>query len=351
MKSVENFFVNPARQIGKDVRSQLPVERSFSVGDIYCKYFFFDFARPLVVTFANAGFITPKKSVNDQGYSPWGFDFVKRLNCNVLAFSCIDEPSWYRGRDFQRFIQDVSSHLKVFPCRLGYAGSMGGYAVGAFASVMGLDRVLLLSPITTLSASILPSESEHRKSKSLDWAGDFADGADFDSVGYVVYDNLLRRDTLHANRYKNLKHLRVPGLGHGMPAHVHSMGMLKKLVVDFVGNSVDEVWFRRCARRRKFKLRYFNELLQREELLTPGRIKVLKKYRRAVLAYRGEGAFGDNFINALRMAAERIEAEDLELSYRLLAGASVLRPEGARIKKKLKQYKAELEKDAVVQGS
>lgn len=334
--------MNPIKQFGVDVKSKFPVERRLVIGDVYCKYFFFDCSRPLVVAFGNAGTVTSKSNITDDRYSPWGFDISKSLDCNVLAFSCIEDTSWYRGRELHSFIEGISGFLLSFPFRLGYGGSMGGFAVGAFASVLRLDRVLLLTPITTLSASIMPSESGHRKSKSLNWSGGYADGADFNAGGYVVYDNLLRRDTLHAKRYRNLKHLRAPGLGHGLAPRLQAIGMLKRLVTDFINNNVDEVWFRKSARNRRFLPRYYNELLQRKDLLTPRRVAVLKRYRRAALAYQGEDAFGDGFVAALREAAVKIEGDNLELSHKLLAGASILRPDGPWIKNKLKEYEKKL---------
>ncbi|WP_445363123.1 hypothetical protein ACJJIQ_22935 [Microbulbifer sp. ANSA003] len=330
------------KQFEIDVKSKFPVENGFVVGDVYCKYFFFDYSRPLVIAFANAASLTSNNNLNNENYSPWGFNFLKGLDCNVLAFSCIEDASWYRGHKLHEFIQGISNFLLPFSLRLGYGGSMGGFAVGAFASVLRVDRVLLITPITTLSVSIVPSESGHGKSRSLNWSGAYSDGAEFNAGGYVVYDNLLRRDALHASRYRNLKHLRVPGLGHGLAPWLQAMGMLRKLVNDFISDSVDELWFRKCARNRRLLPRYYNELLLRKDLLSPGKVAVLKRYRRAALAYQGEDTFGDDFIAALREAAVKIESENLELSYKLLAGASVLRPEGPWIKKKLKEYEEKL---------
>lgn len=126
------------------------VDKNFIIDDIYCKYYLFDVTKPLVITFGSANSYVSMSQINDD-ISPWGFDFVKKEKLNVISFTCIDSNCWYRSQKFYNFLKLFSQQLDVFPERLGYSGSMGGYGVSTFANVLKMDKILLFNPISTLN--------------------------------------------------------------------------------------------------------------------------------------------------------------------------------------------------------
>ena len=52
----------------------VPVKGSFSVGGVYCKYFFLDKEKPLIFAFSNMGELSTKKNAKDKKYNPWGLN-------------------------------------------------------------------------------------------------------------------------------------------------------------------------------------------------------------------------------------------------------------------------------------
>ena len=132
---------------GESEDMQFPFMGSGFIDDVYLKYSFHDVNAPLVITFSNAGEVTSLDDLQSDNYSPWGFDFVKSYNVNVLSFSSIGKANWYRSAEFHSFIKSLSKQLKVFNEKLGYGGSMGGFAVSVFSNCLGINRQLLMNPI------------------------------------------------------------------------------------------------------------------------------------------------------------------------------------------------------------
>jgi len=141
---------------GLDDDISLPFTGSGVIDDVYLKYFFYDVNAPLVITFSNAGEVTTHANLKSKSYSPWGFDFVKSYNVNVLSFSSIVKANWYRSHEVHDFIKLLSKKLSIFNEKLGYGGSMGGFAVSAFSNCLGINRQLLMNPISSLSTELTP---------------------------------------------------------------------------------------------------------------------------------------------------------------------------------------------------
>jgi len=245
------------------------------VDSIVYKYFIVDKYSPIVITFSPANIVVNKK--ND---SPWAFDFLKNRGFNVFSFSCSTEKNWYRSKALIKFLKKISLNLKEFPERLGYGSSMGGYAVSAFSEILGLDRLLLINPISTLNRQVVPFETRFRTfANNLDWEFECFDGAETQASGYVIYDPIYSLDKKHAERYKNLVRLRFPGVGHNMPKHLQDLRLLSDIVLSFIDNSVDVHDFFKKIRARRELPRYFQWLCSEENKhLTEKRKIVLEKY-------------------------------------------------------------------------
>lgn len=310
------------------------------------KYFIHDTSRPLVVTFANLGALASKNDIVN-GTSPWGFDFVKSIGLNVLAFASCRPQNWYRSIDFFEFINRISDALPVFSERLGYGGSMGGYGVSAYANLLKLDRVLLFNPISTLNESLAPWETRFAGGRQLDWESGAFDGAQISCPGYIVYDPLFNLDRLHALRYSsNITHLKVFGVGHAIPKHLRDMGVLKNLVTGFFSNDIDVSLAQREFRRRRTIIRNYNWLLSPEnQRLTPKRIQIIGDARNRFLRKQKAISVDQTLINSdvtlLRDSAIALEKIDLQKSYKLMKLAAEFR-KGPFIKEKLKEYEQRL---------
>lgn len=323
------------------------------LGSVYYKYYFYDISSPLVVTFAPGGGL--KKTSVDAGEDPWGFRFIKRNNYNVLSFCSIEGKSnYYRDYNFISALDEVSNGLPEFLERIGYGGSMGGYGVSAFANVLGLERMLLINPISTRRLDIATWDYEAGRSLhtfGYDWDGPYADGADADASGFVVYDPLYDLDRKHAVRFKNLRPLKVHGVGHGVPNHLQAMNMLSWIVIAFIENKLSEKDFYHRVRARRLIKRYYDWLLSpQNKHLTAQRAHIINRHKLIMIkkvAHKEEGwEKYTNFyrepklreLNKIRDMAIMLEGIDIKLSYDLMSLALKHRPSGPFLRKKIQEY-------------
>lgn len=317
------------------------IEGHFILGEVYCKYFLFDVNKPLIFTYSNAGNCTPKNKINDISYSPWGFNFVKKNNYNVISFSPIGGPNWFRDSLFNSKLTHLAEILDIFKIKLGYGGSMGGYAAGAHANLFNFERVLLLNPISTINQELAPWENRFKYAREFNWSSDYHDGADFICPGYIVYDPLLKADSQHAKRYDDINHLRLYGVGHNMPDHLLELNMLKKLFHDFLNDSIDTAWFYKSARARKNYSKHYHWLAGNENSFrTPKRLNVIRMHQHSIIGYR-QGENDQEYIDMLMESAKLLESIDIPLTIKLLKKIKEFRPAHPYVKKKLKEISSQ----------
>lgn len=268
--SINDFLIN--QEIG---------ESSFSVGGVCGRLTVYSYEKPLVITFSNAGETVSKKQWLLNEDNIWGYNYIKGMKLNVLSFSCLDKANWYRDATFHDFLVDLSDCLKYFPARLGYGGSMGGYAVSAFSNCLGIERLLLLNPVSTLNKELVPFEKRFLDAQDLEWDSRFKDGAETNSTGFVIYDPIFDLDAKHAKRYTALDHYCLPGVGHQMPIHLKKLNMLKLCFEAFYKNESFETFFYNKARDRRGYDRYFKWMLSgaNKHLTTKRRLVIQKHYR------------------------------------------------------------------------
>ncbi len=318
---------------------------------LYMQYYIIDKSLPIVVTFAPMGTQIKKEDIQKGVAETWGFEFIKSQGLNVISFGWTGKNTWYRDGSIEEFMKSLSMELDKFPERLGYGGSMGGYAVSAYSNILNLDRILIINPISTLNKSLVPWETRFRgAANSIDWeSGDAYDGARAVSSGYVIYDPLFDLDKKHADRYQNLTKLKVPGVGHHMPLHLKNMQMIKWVFSCFIDNSLKKRDFYKKARKRRELQRYYNWLLSDENKhLTSKRTKTIEAYREkyfpTIRSNTNKNLFFSNYhINIIRNSAIVLEDIDIHKAYALMQVAYKLRPSGEFIKKKINEYKIKLD--------
>jgi hypothetical protein len=369
-----------------DSNENWPILIQGVAGSVFYKLYIHDATLPILITFGSMGMIVTKGQAQAQNFSPWGFDFAVKLGLNVLSFSSYEQTKWYRCPIFHKWLEANNHLFKVFPERLGYGASMGGYAASAFSNVLNIDRLLLLNPISTLNEDAVPWEVRPFQNAALhDWKGKYFDGADTKSEGWVVYDPIYNLDRSHAKRYPRFKKIVFPGVGHQIPKHLNHLGLLKSLIKDFIYNKFASNDFYKLLRKRRQYVNYYKWLESAQNShKTEKRLTVIEKYRRLLIqdSYYSEESSGELIdeilsialeienvdldtytvleafaqkveklgkaalvktdVEFLKMAALKFEKEDIFISLKLMRLAALLRPNGPFIVKKVKQYESKI---------
>lgn len=269
---------------------------TFIIDDVYCKYYLDDLSKPIVITFHGL-ILRPltHQEAGDKLFSPWGYEYVKKLGLNVISFAPVESTNWYRSPEFHDFLGDLGNMLQSYEKVLGYGGSMGGYGVSAFADVLHMTNILLLAPISTLNRQLAPFETRFYKYRKYNWADSFHDGAATNCKGYILYDPIYDLDRSHAVRYKNLTELKVPGMGHSTPEFFNAFGILKWISESFLlKGTIDKESFYKLVRHRREILSYYNWLLSDQNThLTEKRKEVITKYKNAFIGSDKEKIFNE----------------------------------------------------------
>jgi hypothetical protein len=244
-------------------QAKLPTSGGDLLGDVYVKYHFVDLNKPLLFTFSPAGTDVQERDLNED-FAPWGYHLAQKQNVNIIAFQHLGKSNWFRNRNLIFFIEQLAPLLSPFKTKLGYGLSRGGFAVGAFAKLLKLDKVLFFHPVSTKNKLLAPwdDRSSTEIAQQYDWQGDYHDLDLGDAEGYIIYDPTNRIDRQHAKRYKQLTHLRVFGMGHGTHAtYLNKFGFYKQVAVDFIRDQqIDIAQFRLQTKTLRLKEDYYKKL-------------------------------------------------------------------------------------------
>ncbi|MDL4862170.1 hypothetical protein NPJ88_007485, partial [Halomonas elongata] len=220
-------------------------------------------------------------------------------------------------------------------------GSMGGFGVSALANPLGINRMLLFNPISSLHSKKADFKYRFKSARtSLDWDCLYNDGADANATGYIIYDPFFRVDALHANRYQNLTKLKFPGVGHSTPTHLSKINALKWVFSSFLNGEISRLDFgNKIRRKRKYKHYYSWMLSEKNNHLTPKRKEIIEKYYDVYRLTEGKAIIPrKEDVDYLRDMAVKYEDFDLRMSFDIMNMAARIRPEGLYIKKKLEEY-------------
>lgn len=319
---------------------------SLIIDKTYCKYYFHDVKKPLVVTFAPAGALIKENEINENP-SVWGFDFVKKEGLNIISFMAIGSNHWYLSKQLYKFLQQLQEKISIFDIRLGYGVSMGAYGISAYANVLNLQSVLLYSPISTLKESILTFDKNHYIDKEA-WAEFSLDGAEANVKGYIIYDPLYSADSKHAARYNSeLEHLKVPGVGHIVIQYIAVLGLMQWIFRSFVTNTLDKSIFINKVKDRRKLAHYYDHMIalntKKNNLL---RVKLLEEHKLKNTDFIDQKKYNDVdplHIDSLRDLAVYFENKDINKAFMLMSLAHELRPDGPFIKEKYMKYKKIIE--------
>lgn len=197
-------------------QTKLPICGSDLLDDVFVKYELVDLNKPLLFTFSPSGTDVQEQDLNPS-FAPWGYHLGQQQNVNVIAFQHLGKSNWFRSRNLVFFLEQLSELLEPFKCRLGYGQSRGGFAIGAYSNLLNLDHVLLFYPVSTKNKTLAPWDDRPSTAlaQELNWESGYHDRDIGEAHGYIIYDPTNCIDRLHAERYTELTHLRIVGMGHG----------------------------------------------------------------------------------------------------------------------------------------
>lgn len=238
-------------------QSQLPHYGHALLDTVFVKYELVDIDKPLLFIFSPSGSDVQQQDLHPD-FEPWGYHFAQQQQVNVIAFQHLGKSNWFRSPSLIAFLEQLSPLLTPFKCRLGYGLSRGGFAVGAFSDLLMLDHVLLFSPVSTKNKHLVPWDDRPSTelAQQFDWRGDYHDRNLGSALGYVIYDPTNDIDRWHAERFSQLTHIQVEGMGHGVdPSDLNKLGFYNHLAAQFIQHQtldVDEL-------RQQAKVRFLQE--------------------------------------------------------------------------------------------
>jgi len=232
------------------------------IGDMMMQYLIIDISKPVVVTFA-PGCEAIDESCIGENRPLWGFNFLSKEKINTISFVHIGENNYYQSREFEAYLEKLGDELAIFPERIGYGVSRGGFATSLYANSLKLDRALLLMPLSTYDDQLAPWDPKAQKASQDSPLPTSNNDATICRVPLtVIYDPLFKADRLHIERYSNVvSRLKLPGVGHRIPRALQDMGLLKKVVLDFIDNKLDTEAFPELIRERRKLSYYYRHLL------------------------------------------------------------------------------------------
>ncbi|WP_394129783.1 hypothetical protein [Shewanella maritima] len=249
---------------------------TLTVDDVVIQYQIFDMSQPIMVTFPpSCQALTPSQA-QQQHPNVWSFDFFAKQQMNVISFNPIGDDNIYGSQAFRDFVIKLGQALKPFSERIGYGISRGGYAIRQFSADLGIDRALLIVPISSYDYQLAPWEPKCREmspelSQSLT--------SDYQIPTTIIYDPLYAVDTKHAQVFDTcVESIHLTGVGHRVARALAHMGALKQLVLQYRTGQVDKLALFRACRQRRHLSYHFRNLKE----LNPKR---LTWRRRLVIAY------------------------------------------------------------------
>ncbi|HBV77933.1 MULTISPECIES: cytosolic protein [Vibrio] len=220
----------------EDQQAKLPHSGSSLLDDVFVKYDLLDVNKPLLFTFSPSGTDIKGQDLNEN-FSPWGYQVARQQQVNVISFQHLGVSNWFRNPNLIHFLEQLSSMLTPFQCRLGYGLSRGGFAIGAFANLLKLNHVLLFYPVSTKNKMLVPwdGRSSTELAQQFNWENNYHDRNLGEANGYIIYDPTNDIDKLHAQRYPKLIQFKVVGMGHGVhPNDLDRQDFYNQMVEQFI---------------------------------------------------------------------------------------------------------------------
>ncbi len=318
--------------------------------DIHCKYSIKSLDEPIIISFPPLGTHNSTDiSTEDYSIKVWGFDYLKKQNWNVISIGFTGENNYFQSPDFISFLELLSPLLQLFPKRLGYGFSRGGFGVSTFADLLKLSSILLVHPISNKQQVIVPWDTRRstRDAQLVKWNDKYCDiNIPSNCKVFIFYDPCQKIDSLHVNRYRSgdVNKIRIFGMGHhgGIQFLIKNSNLWTKIVSSFVKcDSIPTGYIVKLKFLMKLSPLYYknvqngNKSNVRKGLFLSAKNNAIK----LASAHKPDVAEAKSkVIDSIRNLAFKVENVDLYLALELMKIALFYRPDGAIIKQKVTDY-------------
>lgn len=240
-------------------------EVSFEV-DNYVVDFVFRGEKALVVTFNP---MNVDKSQDPSTKPGWGLQFLRRKGGSAIhikpKINC-----WYRGPALKSFLTKASE-LGVFDSFekvMTYGGSMGGFGAMSYSKICKATICFAINPQAKLGSDVRSWENRFLLADRQNWNDSLCDVSEqLSEVRYVgvAYDPRCTLDRMHVDLINKpgMVYIKIPFVGHNLPAHLQQMNLLEPLFDSMLAENVVLSEYNKLFKRRRELLRYKNELLAR----------------------------------------------------------------------------------------
>ncbi|OTG80414.1 hypothetical protein B9T31_16135 [Acinetobacter sp. ANC 4558] len=183
---------------------------------------------------------------------------LEKFQYNVIGIMP-KEKSWFPESSMLNMMAAIQEYLAPFKTRIGYGGSMGGYAAIKYSNLLDLQRIVALVPqfsidpldVTDLRYNMFYHEEVNREMKIK--PEDVSENREY----IVVYDPYYEEDSAHYIKIKALiphvNTLHLPHTGHDAIAILAS----SKLLNDFLTHKFDSAYFYQQIREVKKNSKFY----------------------------------------------------------------------------------------------
>lgn len=183
---------------------------------------------------------------------------LEKFQYNVIGVMP-KEKSWFPESSIRNMLDAIADFIAPFETRLGYGGSMGGYAAIKYSNLLNLKRVIALVPqfsidpedVTDLRYNMFFHADVNQDMKVQ--AKDVSAEREY----IVVYDPYYDEDRAHYVKLQEvlpqIKTLHLPFTGHDAIAILASSELLN----DFLTQEFDEIYFYKKIRQVKKNSKFY----------------------------------------------------------------------------------------------
>ncbi|WP_434926178.1 hypothetical protein [Shewanella sp. HL-SH2] len=243
---------------------KLNIETREIIDNVVVKYHIFDVNQPIMITFPPV--CQSISNIDAAADAPvWSFDYFANRKLNIIAFNHIGEGNYFDSEMFISYLDKLKHAIAMFPSKVGYGTSLGGFALSLHADRLDLDKALLMMPQSTYCKSIAPwdpivtnaQDSRISDMKTLDGKG-------CKTPLTVIYDPLSIADKLHVQRFEQaLTVLKIYAVGHRVPRALQHLNMLSEVILQFRLGTIDQDYFYAGIRGRRALSYYFRDAFKK----------------------------------------------------------------------------------------
>lgn len=184
--------------------------------------------------------------------------FTNRGISSVCFIS--SRPHWWQTDAMARAINSALPVLSEYKRVLTYGASMGGYAALAFSRALGATDILSMSPQASINPKRIPFDKRWLKySGNLNFDHDDINDGIADAANIcLVYDSAsIDRHHIDLINVPPACHFAIPFVGHSTINYLRSVGLLTRVIMDFLSENNSLAECRRLALAQRRDAQHF----------------------------------------------------------------------------------------------